>query len=336
MKIFYFDAQPNDAAALHAALPDHDVTVIAEPLKEETVAQASTADIVSVFVTSQVNASVIAQLPHVKLITARSAGYDHIDMATCQTHNITVANVPHYGETTVAEHTFALILALSRKIFQSYERTEKMNFDRTGLQGFDLNGKTIGVVGTGNIGRNVIDIALGFKMRVIAHDVHPDAAAAADRGFTYMGSLEGLLSQSDVVTLHVPYLKETHHLINKTTIKQIKKGALLINTARGALIDTEALLWAFEAGIVAGAGLDVLEEEHDAFDRIEFLSKNKADLNEMATLLRNHLLVSRDDVIITPHNAFNSNEAVQRIFDTTLDNIRTFTLGQPSNVVSAA
>jgi len=244
-----------------------------------------------------------------------------------------VTNVPHYGERTVAEHTFALILALSRKIFQSYERTERMNFDREGLMGFDLSGKTLGVIGTGNIGRNVINIGLGFGMKVLAYDVSPDTAYATARGFSYAESVDELVHNSDVVTLHVPYLDSTHHLINKERLEHIKPGALLINTARGGLIDTAALLWALQEKKLAGAGLDVLEEEHDTYDRIEFLSQDTHQTEDLMTMVRNHVLVSRADVIITPHNAFNSEEAVSRIFDTSVENMLAYMKGAPLNVV---
>jgi len=199
--------------------------------------------------------------------------------------------------------------------------------------GFDLHQKKLGVVGTGNIGRNVISIGKGFGMEVVAFDAAPDGACAKELGFTYTQSLEDLLQVSDVVTLHVPYLITTHHLISKERLQVIKPGALLINTARGGLIDTEALLWALQTGVLAGAGLDVLEEEHDTYDRIEFLSQDTHQAQDLMTMLRNHVLVSRSDVIITPHNAFNSAEAVQRIFDTAVDNIKAFIHSKPINVV---
>ena len=334
MKLVFFDAHEGDQAKLEAALSD--LTVVTTPeTVEDNVAAAGDAEIISVFVTSVVTAEHIAAMPNLKLIVARSAGLDHIDMAACAANNVTVTNVPHYGERTVAEHAFALILALSRKIFQSYERTERMNFDREGLMGFDLNDKTLGVIGTGNIGRNVINIGRGFSMNVLAYDVTPDDSLATEMGFTYTETLEELLRQSDVVTLHVPYLDSTHHLINKERLEQAKQGALLINTARGGLIDTEALLWALQEGRIAGAGLDVLEEEHDTYDRVEFLSQDSHQTNELMTMVRNHVLVSRPDVIITPHNAFNSEEAVQRIFATTVENIKAYQAGRSENVVTS-
>ena len=326
MNIVYFDALPGDKESLTAAFDGLHVSleVVPEKLSDKNVALASGAEIISVFVSSPLTAELLNAMPALKMIAARSAGIDHIDKATCEARGIAIKNVPHYGERTVAEHAFALILALSRKIFQSYERTEKMSFDRSGLQGFDLYQKTIGIIGTGNIGANVISIAKGFGMNVIAYDVTPNQDLAKQAGFTYIDSLEKLLAQSDIITLHVPYVKATHHLINAENIKQVKKGAIIVNTARGGLIDTKALLWALESGLIAGAGLDVLEEEKDAFDRIDFLNHGQPKYDELMTLLNNHLLVSRNDVIITPHNAYNSTEAVQRIFDTTIENIKSY------------
>ncbi len=334
MKLAYYgDPDLRDEKRLRELFPGLEVEVFGAPLLPQ-VPVPTGVDILSVFVDSEVTKEVLDTLPNVKLIAARSAGVDHIDAATCKERGITIVNVPHYGEVTVAEHTFALLLALSRKVFQSYERTEKMNFNRDGLQGFDLAGKTIGVIGCGNIGRNVIAIAKGFRMNVIAFDAKPDAELAAKEGFTFKNSLEELLQESDVITLHVPYLPTTHHIINKESLKTAKKGAILINTARGGLVETAGLLWALEEGKLSGAGLDVLEGEHDTYDRIRFMSRNPDDPEELQTLVRNHMLVSREDVIITPHNAYNSVEAVEKIFQTTAQNIQSFLDGKIVNQIS--
>jgi D-lactate dehydrogenase len=286
-------------------------------------------------VQSEVPKALLDKLPSLKMIAARSTGFDHIDIKECAARGIVVSNVPTYGENTVAEHAFALILALSRKIFQSFERTEKMDFDREGLEGFDLAGKTLGVVGCGNIGRHSVMIGRGFGMKVVVYDVHPDEKFAQETGCTFVTKLDDLLTQSDVITLHVPFIPgKTEHLINKDNVKKIKRGAILVNTARGGIVDTEALLWALEEGTLSGAGLDVLEDEDDTFDHIDLLSKGFPRDKDIVTLLRNHLLVDRDDVIITPHNAFNSREARQRIFETTVENISAFVAGKAINVVN--
>lgn len=336
MTIAFFEEEAVDRERVRAAFPQAKLVVLPEPLRADTAAAAANAEVVSVFVKSVVRKDVLDQLPNLKLIATRSMGTDHVDLKECNARGIAVARVPVYGENTVAEHTFALILALSRKIFQSYERTERMNFNRAGLRGFDLAEKTLGVVGVGNIGRNVCRIARGFEMRVLAYDVRPDEALASELGFTYAPSLDALLAESDVITLHAPYLPATHHLINRENIAKAKRGSILINTARGGLVETQALLWALNEGLLVGAGLDVLEEENFVYEEAELLVNDVPQGQDLATVLRNHILVERDDVIVTPHNAFNSVEAVARIRDTTIENIRAFLAGKPVNVVNTA
>lgn len=336
MTIAFFEEEAAYRDRLRALFPSERLVFMSEPLRVETAAAAQSAEVVSVFVKSVVDHAVLDQLPKLKFITTRSMGVDHIDLAACAERQIVVARVPAYGENTVAEHTFALILACSRKLFQSYERTERMKFQRRGLRGFDLAGRTLGVVGVGRIGRKVCRIARGFEIRVLAYDVQQDPRLAAELGFTYAASLDELLAASDVITLHAPYLPATHHLINRTNIAKVKRGAVLVNTARGALVDTQALLWALNEGIVQAAGLDVLEEENFVYEEAELLTNDVPAGKDLATVLRNHILVERDDVIVTPHNAFNSREAVARIFDTTVENIQAFLRGKPVNVAKAA
>lgn len=338
-KVVYFEGNTVEEEQLKQRLHDVVVVVLPESLEAGKVPnEAKDAEVVSVFVDSRIDGKVLEELPKLKMIATRSTGYDHIDVEACRKRQIVVSNVPTYGEHTVAEHAFALILALSRKISQSYERTERRRFTREGLQGFDLFGKTLGVVGTGNIGHNAVTIGLGFGMKVVAHDVKPNPAFAkvvSSLGdFRYVDSLDELLSGSDVITLHVPYLKETHHLINRNNVQKVKRGAIVVNTARGAIVDTAALLWGLSEGIISGAGLDVLEEEGDMFDDLAVWSREIPAHKDIQTLLRNHILIARDDVIITPHNAFNSREAVQQIFDTSVNNIRAYLHGAASNIIS--
>lgn len=338
MKLAYFDVEPAEGEWLTQALPGVEKITSEKELNGEIVSEAGDAlgaELLSVFVSSKVDKTVLDNLPNLKMIATRSTGFDHIDMEECGKRGITVCNVPSYGENTVAEHAFALILALSRKIFQSYERTERLDFDRDGLQGFDLKGKTFGIVGTGRIGQHSIRIATAFGMNVIAYDAFPKQELADEMGFKYVDSLNDLLGQSDVITLHVPYMPETHHMINKENIGNIKKGAILVNTARGALVETEALLLALEEGTLSGAGLDVLEGEDETFEDVAVMSRGFAGNTDLASLMRNHILIARKDVIITPHNAFNSAEAVKRIFDTTMENLQAFVDGTPVNVVEA-
>ncbi len=334
MKLVYFEAHGHEVEELQRQLPAVEVLAVEKPL-HEAVELARDADMVSVFVGSQVQIDELDLLPKLKFIATRSAGYDHIDTATCQERGIMVSNVPTYGENTVAEHAFALILSLSRKIFQSYERTEKMDFDREGLEGFDLKGKTLGVVGCGAIGRHAVKIGRGFDMQVLIYDVKPDEVFAESMNARFVTSLDELLSQSDVITIHVPYIPDkTHHLINKENVQRIKPGAILVNTARGGVVDTEALLWALQKKILSGAGLDVLEEENDTYEDVALLSEGFSQEYDIATLLRNHILAARHDVIITPHNAFNSREAKHNILMTTIENIRAYVEGKPVHQVT--
>lgn len=335
MTIAFFEEEAVAREKLRTIFPECTLVFLPEPLNADTAAGAQNADIVSVFVRSSVTAAVLGQLPKLRFLTTRSMGFDHIDLAACQARGIVVSRVPVYGENTVAEHTFALILALSRRIFQSYERTERMKFNREGLRGFDLAGRTIGVVGVGRIGRNVCRIAKeGFAMRVLAQDVRQDAQLASALGFTYAPSLDELLREADVISLHAPYGPSTHHLLNRENLARVKRGAILVNTARGGLVDTQALLWALNEGLLQGAGLDVLEEENFVYEEAELLVNDVPSGRDLATVLRNHILVERDDVIVTPHNAFNSLEAISRIFETTVDNVRGFITGKPVNVVA--
>ncbi|MEJ5250489.1 MAG: hydroxyacid dehydrogenase [Chthonomonadetes bacterium] len=287
---------------------------------------------IAVFIGTKVTAATLDALPQLRLILTMSTGYDHIDLDACRQRGITVCNVPHYGENTVAEHTFALILSLSRKLHAAYFQGLRGEYDLRALRGFDLYGKTLGVIGAGSIGLHVIRIARGFGMRVLAYDTRPQRLLADVLGFTYT-DMDTLLAESDIVTLHVPATPATHHLINRDTLRKMKQGALLINTARGAVVDTEALLWALEEGILAGAGLDVIEGEELITEESALLKKPLAEAT-LRQVVQAHLLLRRENVVFTPHIAFNSQEAVERILDTTLENLQAFLKGAPINVVS--
>ena len=333
MKIAIFEIEKWEKPFLEQALAGHELIFSEETLSLSNLQLAESADVISVFIYSVMNHELLEKLPNLKLLITRSMGFDHINLADAKAHNITVCNVPSYGERTVAEHAFALMLALSRNVMAAYDRTEKMNFDYHGLTGFDLLGKTLGIVGGGRIGMNVAKIAKnGFEMNVLVYDAFPKAELATQFGFTYV-SLEELLKQSDVITLHAPYMPSTHHLINQENIKLIKKGAILINTARGGLLDTKALLQALDSKILAGAGLDVLEEESVIREESEMMSGSFPEKCDLGIILENHLLIERNDVIITPHIGFNSREALQKILTTTADNIHAFEKGTPINEV---
>ena len=259
-----------------------------------------------------------------------STGFDH---RSCRRkkRKIPVCNVPTYGENTVAEHKWRFIITFA-KTFPFRKTSQEGVFNYDGLRGFDLKAKTLGVIGTGHIGAHVIRMAKSFEMNVIAYDPFPNKALARQLDFTYVPFAK-LLSTSDVITLHVPLLKETTHLINKTNVKKIKPGAYLINTARGGLIETEALVWAIETGRIAGAGLDVLEEEED-LQYPDHLVRAHHTPEQIKTVLMDNRLIDHPNVIITPHNAFNSLEALQRIMDTTIANVKAFTTEKIQNDVT--
>ncbi|KPJ64859.1 hydroxyacid dehydrogenase [candidate division KD3-62 bacterium DG_56] len=313
----------------HAPVGDSAVRTFEEPLDHNAVQLAAGAAAVSVFIYSDVSREVVEQLPDVRLIATRSTGYDHIDMAAARERGIVVCNVPDYGANTVAEHAFGLILGLSRRIFAAYGKVKQRDFSLDQLRGFDLKGKTIGVVGAGSIGLHVIRIARGVGMEALAYDVREQPLIAEVLGFRYV-DLDTLLEQSDVISLHAPLVPQTHHLINRETLRKVKPGVLIINTARGELVDIEALTEALDEGWVGGAGLDVFEGEHEIKEESELLRRRERPKDLDAII---HLL-DRDDVILTSHMAFYSEEALSRILDTTLGNIRAFMAGEPQNIVS--
>ncbi|MBU4376367.1 MAG: hydroxyacid dehydrogenase [Candidatus Omnitrophica bacterium] len=295
------------------------------------------ASILSPFIHSMVNKEMIDAMPNLKFITTRSTGFDHVDTAYAKSKGIVVSNVPTYGENTVAEHTFALILSVARNLKKSQFKISEGDFSIKELMGFDLKGKTIGVVGTGHIGLRVIKMAVGFSMKVLAFDPTENQFLSEILGFRYV-DFETLLRESDIITLHAPYGKKTHHMINEGNMGLIKKGAVLINTARGGLVDTIALTKALDEGILSGAGLDVLEGEDLILEEKQLLRKKKELYNpeKLQLTLRNAFILQRENVVFTPHIAFYSKEALKRILDTTVENIKSFLKGSPINVVNPA
>ncbi len=323
MNISIFDVKPWEKNLFSKALKKHKVTYFTQPIQKVNIKKLQKTEVISCFITSKLDKKIIDQLPSLKLVATRSTGFDHIDTETLEKRAIKVMNVPSYGENTVAEHTFALILTLSRNIHQSYLRTLKHNFSIDGLKGFDLCQKTLGVIGTGRIGSHVVRIANGFEMKVVAYDGFPNKALAKQLCFTYV-SLNELLRQSDIITLHLPFSKETEHIINLNNIKYIKKGALLINTARGGLIQTSALIKALDDKIISEVGLDVLEEENLILEEHHLLSHGLKHRKALGMIIKNHKLLKRKNVIFTPHIAFFSQEAVDRITKSTIENILAF------------
>jgi len=331
MRIAFFEVDDWEEKYLENKLKGYFLRFSKEALNSENAQKIKDFDAVSVFVYSKVDGQTIQEIPGLKLVVTRSTGFDHIDIEACKKKGITVCNVPSYGENTVAEHTFALILSLSRNICKACIRRFEHDASIEGLEGFDLKGKTMGVIGTGQIGLHVIRIAKGFGMNVVAYDVRQNRLLSEVLGFEYV-SLEDLLARSNVITLHVPYIKATHHLMNKDTFKLVKKGAILINTSRGAIVDTEALIEALDNKILAGAGLDVVEGEELIKDEKQLLHEPK-NLEVLTSFVREHVLLDKENVVFTPHIAFYSKEALERILETTVENIAAFVSGNPQNIV---
>jgi len=332
MNIVFFEVQEWERALLFKAFPES--TLVAESLTEVNASKYVEAEIISTFIYSSVPEKVIVAFRKLKLIVTRSTGFDHVDVAFATKQSIAVANVPEYGSNTVAEHTFALILSLTRRIPQSIAQMKQVSFTHDVLRGIDIFDKTLGIVGLGKIGRQVMRIAQGFGMQVfIFTKTKPADIAESDR--VHFGSLEELLSASDIVTLHLPLTEGTKHIINNQNIMHMKRGSYLINTARGGLIETEAILSGLNEGILDGVGIDVLEGEKAMTEEIAILAKNFMYTVNLKTLLMNHILINHPKVIITPHNAFNSREALARITETTIHTIDEFTKGKLINQVKA-
>lgn len=323
MKIHYFSGEEWEEGYVKERLPNEEITFHEGSLASFPDLSDPDAEVLCIFIDSHIGEEELRRFPALSLIATRSTGFDHIDLASAKTRGVAVANVPFYGENTVAEFAFALLLALSRRVIDADERVrETGTFSPNGLRGFDLSGKTLGVVGTGHIGAHIIKIAQGFGMKIIGFDAYPNAELSHTLNFHYV-TLEELLAISDIVTLHVPYNEHTHHLINKENAGKFKKGSYLINTSRGAVVETGALVEALKNETIAGAGLDVLENEDGLATKTEMSEEN-------------HYLIEHPRVIVTPHLAFNTTEAVERILNTIIENIKSFASGSPTNIVSGS
>ena len=338
MVIVFFETENQEEEAARMGLgQQHDVHCTPLALTQQTAPAHADAVVLSTFVHSRLDAQVLDLFPALRLIAARSTGVDHIDLDYCRSHGITVCNVPDYGAATIAEHAMALLLAASRHVVTAATRTRQGDFSLHGLRGFELHGKTLGVLGTGRIGQRAMAMARGFGMRLLAHDLHPQAEVATALGFTYV-TLDELLAQADAMTIHLPATAQTHNLIAAPQFARMKRGMVLINTARGSIVNAGALICALEQGIVAAAGLDVLPEEHLIREESALFQPGcrpaMADLDALHALLTNHVLLQHPNVLVTPHSAFNTHEAVARIMVTTIDNILAFDDGSPRHVVA--
>lgn len=310
MKIAFFDSKSYDIESFKQFEKDNEFKFYDTRLTIDTVYLANGYDAVCIFVNDIVDKAVIDKLVEygIKLILLRCAGYNNVDLKYCY-QKIHVFRVPAYSPYAVAEHAMAMLLTLVRKIHKAYIRTRNFNFNIDGLQGFDLKGKTIGVIGTGKIGKVFIDICKGFGMNVLAYDLYPS------EGINYV-SLETLLKSSDIISLHCPLTHQTHHIINSDTIKMMDKKPIIINTSRGGLINTKDLIIAIKNKTISGACLDVYEEESNVFFK-DFSSEIIQD----ETLLE---LIAMPNVIVTSHQAYLTNEALSNIASTTMNNLKEF------------
>ncbi|MBW2982913.1 hydroxyacid dehydrogenase [Candidatus Woesearchaeota archaeon] len=332
MKIAVFEYKPRDKRFFNKECKGDDVTYEAEPLTESNASKYKDVEVACTFISSKVTKKVLEAMPKLKLVVTRSTGYDHIALKEAKKRGVTVCNIPRYGSNTVAEHTFALILNLSRNVHKSYVRAQAENYQVEDLTGFDLKDKWLGVIGVGRIGQHVIKIAKGFGMHVVAYDQYRDEFLADLLHFTYADTVEDVVKKADIITLHVPSTPATKHLVDKELLSKAKKGALLINTSRGDVVDTDALYESLKNGRLGGAGLDVVEGEQLVKEDRALMQAH--DSEKVRRLLENKEILKMDNVVFTPHNAFNSKEALHRILDITRENVEAYRRGEPQNVVN--
>lgn len=318
IKIAFFDTKDYDREMFdkYNSEYNYEITYFKTKLNEETAVLATGFDVVCIFVNDTANKVVLEKLKSlgVKLIALRCAGYNNVEISHLPS-GLGVVRVPAYSPYAVAEHTAGLLLALDRKVYKSYQRTKKYNFSLDGLLGFDIHGKTVGVIGTGKIGKVFINIMNGFGANVIAYDVYQDKKAEEELNFKYT-TLDEIYKNADIISLHCPLTEENHNMINKDSIAKMKKGVILLNTSRGKLINAKDLVDCLEKGMIGGVGLDVFEDEEEYF------------LNDMSnSYIRDaelSILLSMPNVVITAHQAFFTKEALEKIVSTTLSNIKEY------------
>ncbi|MDB6149582.1 MAG: D-isomer specific 2-hydroxyacid dehydrogenase NAD-binding [Chthoniobacter sp.] len=345
VKIYFVETERGERQVFADRLAEHDVDFV-NHLEEV----GGDAEAISVFIQSNVTSEFLDVHPRLRLVTTRSTSMDHIQVAACAERGVTVCSVPGYAEGAVAEHTFALILALARRLRQVMRSPKDGRFSYESTRAFELSGRTLGILGMGRVGQRVAFLANAFQMNVIAHDPENPAPLADALHFRFV-SLEELLAESDIISLHAPLTTGTYQVINRESLARCKRGVFLVNTARGALIDTSALREALDSGQVAGAGLDVLQDErvmrqsvsniiaadivkHLRSDALAHEAHDADRLQELQELMLGEDLISRSNVVFTPHVAFNSIEAAERLRYVAVENIKAFAAGNPINVAT--
>jgi len=350
MKIVFVETEEDERPSFAESLAGHEIGFV-----DDIADVPRDAEIVSVFINSRVGSEFFRRHPKVRLVASRSSSTDHLDVKAAARRGVVLTHVPDYGAATVAEHTFALILGVTRRLRHCLDTRNRGRGVTERLRGLELRGKTLGAVGTGRVGRMVLSIGRAFGMDCLAFDMEPDAQLAEKTGFQYV-SLDKLLRCSDIVTLHVPLNPQTRHMLSAKRLARGKPGFILINTARGALVDIDALLAGLNSGRVGGVGLDVLEDDtvlrNDAsriigeqiVQKIHATSTPGGDplrrekrLRELEGIMRNRRLLAHENVFFTPHVGFNSIEAIERINLGTVQSIRDFLAGRlrPDAVVAS-
>ena len=343
MKITFTELEKSERRLFEDALDEHELSFV-DSLPEV----APDTEVLAIFIASKIDDAFLAQHPSLRLISTRSTTTDHIDLESCVRRGVAVCDVASYGDHIVAEHTFALLLALTRRLREAMHLNGNKRFSYEALRGTELHGKTFGILGAGRVGTKTVPIARAFGMEVIAHDIAPRPVAAANLGLAFVG-FDELLRRSHVLSLHAPLTAESFHTLDREAFAKCRPGILIINTARGRLIDTAALLEALDTGIVGGAGLDVLGEEaalrrqaahligDQIIDRLRGEDAGAAQerSKQIEKLMLIEKLLARPNVVFTPHIAFNCVESIERINEATAANIKRFIAGKPLNVVRA-
>jgi D-lactate dehydrogenase len=347
MKIYFVEVESLERQFFESELGNHELYFVSglEEVEGDT-------EIVSTFIYSRIDGPFLDRHPAVRLIATRSTTHDHLELESCAKRNVTMCIVPSYGDHVVAEHTFALLLAVARRLRESMTLKGDSRFSYEALRGFELRSKTFGIIGAGRIGLHTVPIARSFGMKVIAYDIRPRPEAAAELGFKYV-AFEQLLADSEIISLHASLNPSSYHILDREAFAKCRPGVVIINTARGKLIDTNALIEALDQGIVGGAGLDVLGEEsvmrrraeriisdqiiqklHEPVERPKEAARDPLRRKEIEKLMRLGGLLLRPEVVCTPHTAFNCVEAIERINRVTVENIKAFVAGTPINTLS--
>ncbi len=335
-KVVYFDVEDYEREFLHKENENkYDYRLIESPLNNllKIEEDLKDAEIISVFTTSRVTKEVLEQFPSLRLIALRSVGFNHIDIDYCNNHDIVIENTPNYGNKSVAEFAFGLMLDVCRKITKAYTEYKEMDVTPQGLVGEELGGKTVGVIGLGAIGSEFARLAYGFDMKILGYDLSIKQNLIEDYKVEYT-DFDRLLAESDFISLHTPLTKDNHHLFNEGAFKKMKNSAILINTARGELIDTQALYNALSQKLIKGAGLDVLESEETISDPDYLVDINRLNDCALKQTILNTRLLQLENVIITPHIAYNTKESIHRILSTMMTNINAFVDGVVENNIN--